>query len=141
VYYGVVEAQGRGSLRIHILIWLDHRLSPVEIKKQMEDLEFKEKAFRWYEDIISHDIPEGTVPYNQAACAYKGELVMSRSVYLLNEQKRAQDIRDVIENTAQIHPQRDLLQVLAKDSEEYEGQRQGLSISAAKGTAEGNSRR
>jgi hypothetical protein len=103
VYYGVVEAQGRGSLHIHILIWLDYRLSPLEIKKHMEDPEFKEKAFRWYEDVISHDIPEGTVPYNQAARAYKGEPVMSRPVYLPDEQKRAQDVRDIIENTAQIH--------------------------------------
>ncbi|KAF8130096.1 hypothetical protein K438DRAFT_1643972, partial [Mycena galopus ATCC 62051] len=105
VYYGVVEAQGRGSLHIHLLIWLAHGLSPLEIKKIIEDPEFLQKAFRWYEDVISHDIPENTVPYNAAKRAYKGEPVMSRPAHpdAMSKQETAQDIRDVIENTAQIH--------------------------------------
>jgi hypothetical protein len=31
-YYGCVEAQGRGSLHCHMLIWLEGGLNPDEIK-------------------------------------------------------------------------------------------------------------
>ncbi|KAF8198241.1 hypothetical protein K438DRAFT_1495238, partial [Mycena galopus ATCC 62051] len=107
VYYGVVEAQGRGNLHIHMLIWLEHGRSPIEIKEMLEDPAFMEKAFRWYEDVVSHDIPEGTVPYKASEHAYKGEPVMSRPTSFKEGEeeamKNAQDVRDVIENTAQIH--------------------------------------
>ncbi|KAJ6515718.1 hypothetical protein C8R45DRAFT_786531, partial [Mycena sanguinolenta] len=103
VYYGVVEAQGRGSLHIHLLIWLDHGLSPIEIKEMIKDPEFLKKAFKWYEDVISHDIPEGTVPYNSAEHAYKSEPVMSRPAGTSSGLGFAQDIRNIMENTAQIH--------------------------------------
>ncbi|KAJ7238303.1 hypothetical protein B0H12DRAFT_1025803, partial [Mycena haematopus] len=104
VYYGVVEAQGRGSLHIHILIWLDHGLSPIEIREMIKDPEFMEKAFKWYEDVFSHDIPEGSVPYNASAHAYKGEPIMSRPhVMATTGAAFAQDVRNIIENTTQVH--------------------------------------
>ncbi|THU85225.1 hypothetical protein K435DRAFT_869505 [Dendrothele bispora CBS 962.96] len=33
VYYGVVVAQGHGSLHIHLIIWINGGLSPIEIKQ------------------------------------------------------------------------------------------------------------
>ncbi len=42
-YYGCVEAQGRGTLHCHMLIWLDGSLDPQEIRDRIGrdgDLEF-----------------------------------------------------------------------------------------------------
>ncbi|KAJ7247198.1 hypothetical protein B0H12DRAFT_976460, partial [Mycena haematopus] len=103
VYYGVVEAQGRGTLHIHILIWLEHGRSPIEIHELIKDPDFMEKAFKWYEDAISHDIPEGTVPYNASAQVYKAEPIMSRPLGTGIGPAFAQDVRNVMELTAQVH--------------------------------------
>ncbi|KAJ6510844.1 hypothetical protein C8R45DRAFT_762765, partial [Mycena sanguinolenta] len=107
VYYGVVEAQGHGSWHIHLLIWLDHGLSPIEIREKINDPEFMKKAFQWYEDVISHDVPEGTVPFDMAAKSYKGQPVMSRPTVHNSKAEFAQDVRNIMENTAQIHTHSD----------------------------------
>ncbi|KIJ56709.1 hypothetical protein M422DRAFT_148988, partial [Sphaerobolus stellatus SS14] len=45
-YYGVVEAQGRGSLHCHFFVWLEGGLSPNEVKeKAIADLEWKQQLF------------------------------------------------------------------------------------------------
>src|ERR1700722_8524980 len=57
-YYGCVEAQGRGTLHCHMLIWLHGGLNPNEIKeKLLSDPSFKEKLIFYLEDLISNDIP------------------------------------------------------------------------------------
>ncbi|KAJ6473025.1 hypothetical protein C8R45DRAFT_751164, partial [Mycena sanguinolenta] len=107
VYYRIVEAQGRGSLHIHILIWLDHGLSPIEIREKIKDPDFLAKAFKWYEDVFSHDVPEGTKPYDTSVHAYKGEPVMSRPTGTTTGPAFEQDVRNLMENTAQIHTHND----------------------------------
>ncbi|KAG2361133.1 hypothetical protein BDR07DRAFT_1451722 [Suillus spraguei] len=60
-YYGCVEAQGRGTLHCHMLIWLEGALNPNEIKDQIlqsEEQIFKERLLRYLEDTISTCIPE-----------------------------------------------------------------------------------
>ncbi|KIJ42105.1 hypothetical protein M422DRAFT_123886, partial [Sphaerobolus stellatus SS14] len=45
-YYGVVEAQGRGSLHCHFFVWLEDGLSPNEVKeKAMQDPVWKQSLF------------------------------------------------------------------------------------------------
>ena len=44
-YYGMVEAQGRGSLHCHMLIWLEGGLKPSEIRKRI--LSKPDGAFEW----------------------------------------------------------------------------------------------
>ncbi|KIK71598.1 hypothetical protein GYMLUDRAFT_142408, partial [Collybiopsis luxurians FD-317 M1] len=47
VYYGVIEAQNRGSLHLHILIWLEGALSPKQIQERCStDAEFKQRLFQ-----------------------------------------------------------------------------------------------
>ncbi|CAF1200168.1 unnamed protein product, partial [Didymodactylos carnosus] len=41
-HYGTVETHGRGSLHLHILLWLDHNMTPSQLKENIEDPEFKE---------------------------------------------------------------------------------------------------
>ncbi|KAJ7128756.1 hypothetical protein C8R43DRAFT_897117 [Mycena crocata] len=51
-YYGVVEAQIRGSLHLHILIWLEGALSPKLLQEKVnENEEFKLRLFSWMESV------------------------------------------------------------------------------------------
>ncbi|KAJ7635224.1 hypothetical protein FB45DRAFT_676824, partial [Roridomyces roridus] len=106
VYFGVVEAQGRGSLHLHILIWLAHGLSPLDIQERCKDPDFLQKAFRWYEDVFCQDLPEETVSYSPEEHEYKGQPVMSRPTRISDNDLAldiSQEVRDIMENTAQIH--------------------------------------
>ncbi|CAF1372877.1 unnamed protein product, partial [Rotaria sordida] len=57
-YFGTVESQGRGSLHLHILIWLDHDLKPADMKEKIQNAGFREKLKAYLEDIIKEDLDE-----------------------------------------------------------------------------------
>jgi hypothetical protein len=60
-YYSMVEAQGRGTLHCHMLIWLDGNPSPQELRDRMTmDTFFKENRFTWLESIIKCELPGTT---------------------------------------------------------------------------------
>jgi Helitron helicase-like domain at N-terminus len=42
-YFGVVEVQGRGSLHVHMLIWLKHASNMHEMLELLNQLVFREK--------------------------------------------------------------------------------------------------
>ena len=54
-YYGCVETQNRGSLHIHLLIWLYGVCSPEEYKDKIKFEEFKNQLIKYLESIISCD--------------------------------------------------------------------------------------
>lgn len=59
-YFGCVEAQGRGSLHCHLLVWLEGALDPQEIKDRIVeggDQEFGERLCRFIDDSISNGVP------------------------------------------------------------------------------------
>ncbi|KLO12577.1 hypothetical protein SCHPADRAFT_806804, partial [Schizopora paradoxa] len=59
-YYGCVEAQGRGTLHCHMLVWLDGALDPQEIKDRIvdqHDSAFSERLCAYVDDIISSEVP------------------------------------------------------------------------------------
>ena len=55
-YFGTVENQGRGSLHLHILIWLDHELTPSQLKESIKDESFRKGLLDYLEDIIKEDL-------------------------------------------------------------------------------------
>lgn len=60
-YYGVVEAQGRGSLHCHMLIWLEGGLNPAEISAQLLQNpggEFETRLIAYLDDNLSSAITE-----------------------------------------------------------------------------------
>lgn len=57
-YFGTVESQGRGSLHLHLLIWLSHDMKPVDIKEKIKDAGFREKLKTSLEDIIKEDLDD-----------------------------------------------------------------------------------
>ncbi|KAJ7779029.1 hypothetical protein B0H16DRAFT_1207500, partial [Mycena metata] len=60
-YYGTVEAQGRGSLHCHMMVWIAGALNPNEIKaKALEDggnAMFQERLINYLDDTISTAVP------------------------------------------------------------------------------------
>ncbi|CAF3834255.1 unnamed protein product [Rotaria sp. Silwood1] len=57
-YFGTVESQGRGSLHLHLLIWLDHDMKPADMKEKIQNADFREKLKAYLEDIIKEDLDE-----------------------------------------------------------------------------------
>ncbi|CAF3219894.1 unnamed protein product [Rotaria sp. Silwood2] len=63
-YFGTVESQGRGSLHLHMLLWLDHDITPSQMKEKIQNEEFRKSFINYLEDIIKEDlsmfIPDGS---------------------------------------------------------------------------------
>ena len=55
-YFGTVENQGRGSLHLHMLMWLDHELTPAQLKESVQNEEFRNGLLSYLEDIIKQDL-------------------------------------------------------------------------------------
>ncbi len=56
-YYGTVEAQARGTLHCHMLIWLDGHPAPQQMRDMMQDSdEFRMHMFAWLESIIKSEL-------------------------------------------------------------------------------------
>ena len=64
-HYGCVEAQGRGTLHCHMLVWLEGALNPNEIHDRVVkngDTEWGKKLIRFLDDAISNVIPDDPDP-------------------------------------------------------------------------------
>jgi hypothetical protein len=55
-YFGTVESQGRGSLHLHLLVWLNHNLTPAQLKEKIHDTIFREELLKYIEDVIKEDL-------------------------------------------------------------------------------------
>ena len=64
-HYGCVEAQGRGTLHCHMLVWLEGALNPNEIRDRVVkggDAEWGKRLIRFLDDAISNIIPKDPDP-------------------------------------------------------------------------------
>ncbi|CAF4931494.1 unnamed protein product [Rotaria socialis] len=57
-YFGTVENQGRGSLHLHLFIWLDHDMKQVDMKENIRNTDFREKLKAYLEDIVKEDLDQ-----------------------------------------------------------------------------------
>ena len=65
-YYAMVEAQGRGTLHCHMLVWLKGNPSPQQLRDQMiESTDFRTTMFKWLESIIFCELPGTTEPIKE----------------------------------------------------------------------------
>jgi hypothetical protein len=55
-YFGTVENQGRGSLHLHILLWLDHDITPTQMKQNIQNEDFRNSLINYLEDIVKEDL-------------------------------------------------------------------------------------
>ncbi|KIO26437.1 hypothetical protein M407DRAFT_52496, partial [Tulasnella calospora MUT 4182] len=57
-YYGTVEAQGKGTLHLHLLIWLEGHPNPQAMRDAFEkDPTYKNAIFKWLDDVIATSTP------------------------------------------------------------------------------------
>ena len=64
-HYGCIEAQGRGTLHCHMLIWLEGALNPNEIRDRVAkdgNTEWGRKLIRFLDDTILNVIPDDPDP-------------------------------------------------------------------------------
>ncbi len=109
-YYGCVEAQGRGTLHCHMMVWVDGSLNPDQIKQRImqdNDVEFRDRLLMFLDDAISNCIPPGgnedivSVPSDAShACAVHG--IQNGIPEHLIQQARDQDFRNLVKD-CQIH--------------------------------------
>ncbi|KAJ6622841.1 hypothetical protein B0H10DRAFT_1787574, partial [Mycena sp. CBHHK59/15] len=59
-YYIMVEAQGRGTLHAHMVVWIEGNPSPQDLRDHMAEVDgqFKSTIFKWMESIISCELPD-----------------------------------------------------------------------------------
>ena len=66
-HYGCVEAQGRGSLHCHMLVWVEGALNPNEIRERvMKDPEWGRTLLDYLDDTITNIVPEDPIPEKHA---------------------------------------------------------------------------
>nr|GAT47507.1 ATP-dependent DNA helicase [Mycena chlorophos] len=106
-YYGVVEAQGRGSLHVHILVWLEHQISPPELQRRIQsDPQVAQSIYDWFDDVFSLSFPEGTQPYVPQKGDYSRLPVLCRPPDPDDPDfgaSFAQNLRDLLHEVDQIH--------------------------------------
>jgi len=61
-YFGTVETQGRGSLHLHILVWLHGSKNLEEMETAMQDPVFADDFKEYLSRVISEQFPDGDVP-------------------------------------------------------------------------------
>ncbi|CAF4160991.1 unnamed protein product [Adineta steineri] len=100
-YFGTVESQGRGSLHLHLLIWLDHDMKPADMKEQVQNSTFREQLKAYLEDIIKEDLDEFKDKYvfenSDASSSFNTSTQLSRdNIYAV---LRTIDLAGLEENT------------------------------------------
>ncbi|CAF3407623.1 unnamed protein product [Rotaria socialis] len=55
-YFGTVESQGRGSLHLHLLIWLKHEYTPAQLKENIQNQDFRDILLKYLEDVVKEDL-------------------------------------------------------------------------------------
>ena len=57
---GIVEEQNRGSLHLHVLLWLHDSPGPVELFAKLEtDPMFRRRFLAYYDEVICESLPPG----------------------------------------------------------------------------------
>ncbi|KAJ7618843.1 hypothetical protein DFH06DRAFT_1011949 [Mycena polygramma] len=106
-YYGVFEAQNRGSLHLHSLIWLEGALSPKLIQeKALADECFKNRLFDWMESIIKLDLPSNTRSIDSPSKAAKKKCLLDRPPHPDDpnfETTWPQYLREILDASSQEH--------------------------------------
>lgn len=91
-YYGCVEAQGRGSLHCHMLIWLEGALNPQEIRERVNDTGFRDRLCAYIDDTIFTSVPHPSQPTAENEphpCSTRGPLM--QELQSLSDDPRSQD--------------------------------------------------
>lgn len=84
-YFGTVESQGRGSLHLHMLLWLLHNMKPKDIMQKIKTPEFRASLLNFLEDIIKESVDEFTGEYKNTVPENIGEDVNLDETLLIKD--------------------------------------------------------
>lgn len=105
-YYGCVEAQGRGSLHCHMLVWLDGAPDIEQIRQRLlndKDRKFGDKLLSFLEDCIQNEVFALSTAAAKSTCMADSYNALSvRYDSTMNGDERAKDLDCVIKKT-QLH--------------------------------------
>ncbi|KAJ3915078.1 hypothetical protein F5877DRAFT_49249, partial [Lentinula edodes] len=111
-YYGCIEAQGRGTLHCHMMIWLEGGLNPNEIRQRAiadPHSDFCRRLIAFLDDTISNHIPENDsldvhVPSDDFhPCSVRGTQMKGCSNYEADPSKAVRkDLRNLVQS-CQVH--------------------------------------
>jgi hypothetical protein len=99
-YYGCVEAQGRGTLHCHMLIWLEGGLNPNEIRDKITaeggDI-FRDRLLNFLDDSISNSIPVDPDPdLSVPSSRYHACTVRGLNGTNNGPSEQAKDVRNIV---------------------------------------------
>ncbi|KAJ7711760.1 hypothetical protein B0H16DRAFT_1343415 [Mycena metata] len=110
-YYGVFEAQNRGSLHLHMVIWIEGALSPKLIQERaMADESFKHQLFLWLESVIKHELPSDTSPLASESKARQKQCLLGRPPHPDHPDFPSiwpQFLREVLDASGHVHKHND----------------------------------
>ena len=102
-YYGCVEAQGRGSLHCHMVVWVYGGLTSNEIRERaLADHSWRDRLIEFLDDTVCNVIPADPGPSTfvqssqHHACAVRGIDVTTNPVSEDTLKARLKDLRNVV---------------------------------------------
>jgi hypothetical protein len=98
-YYGIIESQNRGSLHLHMLLWIDGALKPKEFKNKLQNQAFINNLTGYLDSIIHCDF-DGLINVNRQQEIFP----CCKTIDYLERNNRnsefLQDVFEVASNTA-----------------------------------------
>ncbi|KUF86403.1 hypothetical protein AM588_10001138 [Phytophthora nicotianae] len=83
-YFGMVESQGRGTLHIHLLIWLNHcppnSTAVMKILGSPQGNVFRERVASYADSIVQNDLPISLDNYNCSSCGASHERLIGLQI-------------------------------------------------------------
>lgn len=98
-YYGCVEAQGRGTLHCHIVVWLEGALNPQEIKDRVladGDTTFLDRLLNYLDDTIHTHVPDVPSDPDISVASDKAHPASVRTDLNNNPTEREKDRRNLV---------------------------------------------
>lgn len=114
-FYGCVEAQGRGSLHCHMLIWVEGGLNSDEIMNRVHNLgddAFAARLVDFLDDTISTSVPVDPADVDVSLCNWKdGKPPHPCSIRNIIAARERGSLSDAVKHTARAHDFRRLVDV------------------------------
>ncbi|QRV95124.1 Helitron helicase-like domain at N-terminus [Ceratobasidium sp. AG-Ba] len=78
-YFGTVECQGRGTLHLHMLLWLENSPPPRQLKAMLQTSEFRARVLSYIRANVRSYVSQFTTPEELKATPIDAEIAYSRS--------------------------------------------------------------
>lgn len=77
-YFGTVECQGRGTLHLHMLLWLHNAPAPRRLKELLQTVEFRSKVVAYLKANVRSFLPQLATPAKVKEIPSEAEVAYSR---------------------------------------------------------------